>query len=98
MFCLKCGESLNRYPNPKCEEQLSHWKSYAIYIDEKLDQKDDVRDKLDVAEWLETYPKTKSYNCHACKRHYEYPIYLTHIVCVCGQRCRLEGYSFPQIW
>jgi hypothetical protein len=35
--------------------------AYALYLEEKLDQKDDERDKLDVAEWLESYPMTKSY-------------------------------------
>lgn len=89
-LCNKCNCSLHRYPPLECKDQIGHMTAYALYLEEKLDQKDDERDKLDVAEWLESYPMTKSYDCHGCGRHYELPTNLTYAECVCGHRSRLR--------
>ena len=69
---------------------ISHWEIFANSLEEKLEQHDDDRDKLDVAEWLERYEKVKKYNCHGCGRHYEIPTHINHFTCVCGHRCRLR--------
>ncbi|CAM6006383.1 unnamed protein product, partial [Sphagnum balticum] len=57
---------------------------------EKLEQHDDDRDKLDVAEWLSRYKKVNDYHCHGCGRQYALPTHLTVFTCVCGHRCRLR--------
>lgn len=96
MKCDKCNHHLNSFP--LCEE-LSHWKTYALTITEKLELKDDERDKLDVAEWLSNYKKTQSYNCTGCGRDYILPTHLIHFTCVCGHGCRLRfigGYDPDQ--
>lgn len=89
MKCDNCKWELTSRPGWNCGS-LAHWKSYAERLEEKLEQKDDDRDKLDVAEWLLSYEKVHSYDCHACRRHYEIPTHIDHFTCVCGHRCRLR--------
>lgn len=88
--CDGCLNNLDNEPTSDCQYPISHWKEYSISLQEKLEQHDDDRDKLDVAEWLESYEKVKSYNCHGCGRHYELPTHLTYAECVCGHRSRLR--------
>ncbi len=87
--CAFCTYVMSCRPSSDCQS-IEHWKQYTIKVETKLEQHDDDRDKLDVAEWLERYPKIKSYNCHGCGRHYEIPTHLTHFTCVCGHGCRLR--------
>lgn len=83
-------------PKESCHS-CPHWEAYANCLKEErdkavatLEQHDDDRDKLDVAEWLSHYKKVHSYNCHGCGRHYEIPTHLNTFTCVCGHRCRLR--------
>jgi hypothetical protein len=76
-------------PTFECKE-IEHWKKYAYSLEEKLDMRDEDRDKFDVADWLEEYEKVRNYNCGGCGRHYELPTHLTHFTCICGHRCRMR--------
>lgn len=93
--CIDCHLPLNGEPSSDCQ-QLSHWEIYATFLQEKLEMRDDERDKLDVAEWLLNYEKIREYKCSACNREYQIPVYLNYITCVCGLKCRLRyigGYN-----
>lgn len=87
--CVSCEQPMKSRPTYECTF-ISHWETYAIHLEDKMELDDEERDKLDVAEWLERYQKVKGYDCHGCGRHYEIPTHLTHITCVCGHRCRLR--------
>jgi hypothetical protein len=71
-------------------KSLYNFNDYAARLELELEQHDDDRDKLDVADWLERYEKTIDYNCSACGRDYILPTHIDHFNCVCGQRCRLR--------
>ena len=103
MKCESCIRNLDDTPTDNCQsdnhwkicansrfEGEAAWRAHANKLEQKLEMKDDDRDKLDVAEWLESYEKVKSYNCHGCNRHYELPTHIDHFACVCGHRCRLR--------
>jgi hypothetical protein len=81
-FCKNCNCLQHILPDNNCND-INHWK---YYCQQNLEN----RDKLDVAEWLSSYEKVKSYNCHGCNRHYELPTHIDHFTCVCGHRCRLR--------
>lgn len=87
--CSICNCPVNSRPFVKCND-LNHWRIYAEALEDKIELKDESRDKLDVAEWLSTYPKVKEYNCHGCGRNYKLPIHINHFECICGHRCRLR--------
>ncbi len=70
--------------------EMQHWRDYSFYLENKIELKDEDRDRLDIAEWLSTYEKTRPYKCHGCCRQYELPTHLNHFTCVCGLRCRLR--------
>ena len=86
--CKRCSEPI--FTDAYGCSDLEHWKGYAKHLEQKIDLKDEDRDKLDAAEWLLSYEKTKSYTCHGCKRDYEIPTHLNYLTCVCGHRCRLR--------
>lgn len=88
-FCEDCTNEFNARPAFTCRS-IAHWKNYVLQLETKLEMRDEDRDKLDVAEWLEKYEKVKEYYCHGCGRHYEIPTHLNHFTCVCGHRCRMR--------
>lgn len=94
--CDYCRFDVRQQPLPHCQ-RISHYNIYGIELQDQLhkcqlqlEMRDEDRDKLDVADWLKKRPKTKSYDCHGCGRHYELPIHLTIVHCVCGAHCRLR--------
>lgn len=92
-FCKTCKDGqcdLDKVPSMAECHNVQHWKIYALSLEEKLDLEDDIRDKLDVANWLRNTEKVRSYNCTACNRDYQIPVHLTYITCVCGMRSRLR--------
>jgi len=89
MKCTSCTYLITREPATDCQS-IAHWKEWAILLQDKLEKHDDDRDKLDVAEWLESYEKVKDYKCHGCGRDYNLPTHIDHFTCVCGHRSRLR--------
>ena len=87
--CASCEKPMKSRPTYECAF-ISHWETYAIHLEDKMEMEDDERDKLDVAEWLQRYEKVKGYDCHGCGRHYEIPTHINHFTCVCGHRSRLR--------
>lgn len=88
-FCEDCTNEFDSRPAFQCRA-IAHWENYVLQLETKLEMRDDDRDKLDVAEWLERYEKVKDYDCHGCGRHYQIPTHINHFTCVCGHRCRMR--------
>jgi len=94
--CWWCKVPLEFFPKEGCHER-EHWEPYTKgllkeidVLQEKLDMKDDDRDKYEIIDAINKYPKVRKLDCHECKRHYEIPMHLVYFECVCGHRCKLR--------
>ena len=97
--CEWCQISVLLYPKEDCHER-EHWEPYAKslldkidLLQDKLDMKDDDRDKYEIIDAIAKYPRVRQYNCHECGRDYNIPVHLVYFTCVCGHHTKLRRFG-----
>ena len=97
--CEYCNYKTSYAPQKDCSK-IDHWRFYSKYLleqndllQEKLDMKDDERDRYEIIDAIAKYPRVRKYNCHECGRDYNIPVHLVYFTCVCGHHCKLRRFG-----
>lgn len=97
--CDNCNYNILYTPQKDCPK-IEHWKTFSKHLleqkdllQDKLDMKDDDRDKYEIINAIAKYPRVRQYNCHECGRDYNIPVHLVYFSCVCGHRTKLRRFG-----